>query len=174
MPELSLLAASQEAPERDCLIANGRVWSYAEVATRVRTALALLRAEGVAPGDRVALTPSADLDSIVWLYALFELGCPAVLLHPRLSERERSVVLAEAQPAQVITASITGGESGDEISALPSPAPDETLAIVYTSGSNGQPRGARLSRHAFIASEAAHAANLGWIPEDRWLLGMPP
>ena len=174
MPELSLLAAAQEAPERDCLIANGRVWSYAAVATRVRTALASLRLQGVAPGDRVALTPSADLDSIVWLYALFELGCPAVMLHPRLSERERSVVLAEAQPAQVITASITGDEAGDEISALPSPAPDETLAIVYTSGSSGQPRGARLSRRAFIASEGAHAANLGWIPEDRWLLGMPP
>jgi len=174
MGELSLLAAAREAPERDCLIANDRVWSYAEVATRVRTALALLRVRDVEPADRVALTPSADLDSIVWLYALFELGCPAVLLHPRLTDRERAVVLAEARPAHVITASITDDVSGDEVSALPSPAADETLAIVYTSGSSGRPRGACLSRRAFIASEAAHAANLGWLPQDRWLLGMPP
>ncbi|MGB5701643.1 MAG: AMP-binding protein, partial [Polyangiales bacterium] len=33
---------------------------------------------------------------------------------------------------------------------------------------------AKLSRRAFVASEAAHAANLGWLPQDRWLLGMPP
>ena len=174
MRELSLLSAARQAPQRDCLIANDRVWSYAEVAAPVRTALALLRSRDIQPGDRVALTPSVDLDSIVWLYAVFELGCPAVLLHPRLTERERSVILAEAQPVHVITDSIADDASGDGPSTLPSPTADPTLAIVYTSGSSGRPRGARLSRRAFIASEAAHAANLGWLPQDRWLLGMPP
>jgi non-ribosomal peptide synthetase component E (peptide arylation enzyme) len=77
MHELSVLAAANEAPTRDCVIANNRVWTYADMATRVRTALGSLRAQGVQLGDRVALTPDVDVDSIVWLYALFELGCPA-------------------------------------------------------------------------------------------------
>ena len=174
MHELSVLAAANEAPTRDCLITDDRVWSYADIAIRVRTALGSLRAQGVELGDRVALTPKVDVDSIVWLYALFELGCPAVLLHPRLTVRERAVVLGEAQPTHLITEPVPDDSAGDAASNLP-PTPDErTLAIVYTSGSRGRPRGARLSRRAFIASEAAHAANLGWLPEDRWLLGMPP
>ncbi len=174
MHELSLLAAANEDPARDCLIANGKVWPYAEVAKRVRMALALLRSQGVEAGDRVALTPDVDVDSIVWLYALFELGCPAVLLHPRLSDRERAVLLGEAQPAHVITERVSDEAAADEASTPGRTSTDQTLAIAYTSGSKNRPRGARLSRRAFIASEAAHAANLGWLPEDRWLLCMPP
>jgi O-succinylbenzoic acid--CoA ligase len=174
MHELSVLAAAHKAPERDCLIADDHVWSYADVAARVRVALASLRAQGIEPGDRVALTPWADVDSICWLYALFELGCPAVLLHPRLTDRERAVILGEAQPRHVITTEIPEGTVDDDPS-IPGPTSvDQTLVIAYTSGSRGGPRGARLSRRAFIASEAAHAANLGWLPEDRWLLCMPP
>ncbi len=146
MHELSVLAAANEAPTRDCVIANDRVWSYADMATGVRTALGSLRAQGVELGDRVALTPKVDVDSIVWLYALFELGCPAVLLHPRLTDRERAVVLGEAQPTHLITEPVPDDSAGDAASTLP-PTPDErTLAIVYTSGSGGRPRGARLSR----------------------------
>jgi len=173
MHELSVLAAANEAPTRDCLIAHDKVWSYAEMGKRVRAALDWLRTQGVESGDRVALTPNVDVDSIVWLHALFELGCPAVLLHPRLTERECAVVLEEAQPAYRITEPIPDEASDEEASAFPPVSADRTLAIVYTSGSGGRPRGARLSRRAFIASEAAHAANLGWLSEDRWLLGMP-
>jgi O-succinylbenzoic acid--CoA ligase len=115
-----------------------------------------------------------DVDSIVWLYALFELGCPAVLLHPRLSERERGVVLGEAQFTHMITEQVPEGAVADAPSRPGPISADRTLSIAYTSGSRGTPRGARLSRRAFIASEAAHAANLGWLPEDRWLLCMPP
>jgi len=174
MYELSVLAAAKEAPGRDCLVANGQVWSYGDVAERVRMALALLRARGVEVGDRIALTPHVDLDSIIWLYALCELGSPAVLLHPGLTDRERTLVLREAQPAHLIAEQISDVAGAD--AAVP-PLPissDRTLAIVYTSGSTDSPRGARLSRRAFIASEAAHAANLGWHPGDRWLLCMPP
>ncbi|MGB8332689.1 MAG: class I adenylate-forming enzyme family protein [Polyangiales bacterium] len=174
MHELSVLAAAVEAPSRDCMIAEGRVWSYAHTAKRVRAAISMLRDRGVVPRDRVALTPNLDADSLIWLYALFELGCPAVLLHPRLTEREREQLLQEAQPAHLITERSTD-EAAVEEAWFPEPIDArETLAIAYTSGSTGRPRGAQLSRRAFIASEAAHAANLGWAPEDRWLLCMTP
>ncbi|MGB9339400.1 MAG: class I adenylate-forming enzyme family protein [Polyangiales bacterium] len=174
MVELSLLGAATEQPRRDCLIADGRAWSYAQVAARVRAALASLADRGVKPGDRVALTPDVDVDSLVWLYALLELGCPAVLLHPRLRDRERALLLEEARPSHQIDGWTLGGASAGQV-MLPAPiSVEQTLAIAYTSGSRGGPRGARLSRRAFIASEAAHAANLGWQADDRWLLCMPP
>ena len=174
MHELSLLAAAMEDPGRDCLIADGRVWSYADVAARVRTAMASLVARGVERGDPVAITPEVDLDSVVWLYALFELACPAVLLHPGLRDRERSLILSGAQPAHRIEGRVPDEGFVEQIAPLASVSNEQTLVIAYTSGSSGTPRGARLSRRAFIASEAAHASNLGWLPEDRWLLCMPP
>lgn len=174
MHELSVLAAAIEDPGRDCLIAGGRVWSYADVATRVRTVMTALADRGVKPGDRVALTPGVDVDSIVWLYALFELACPAVLLHPGLRDRERAVILEEAEPAHRIGGRVPDGASAERIAQPVSIPAEQTLVIAYTSGSRGRSRGARLSRRAFIASEAAHASNLGWLTDDRWLLCMPP
>lgn len=174
MHELSLLAAAMEQPGRDCLIADGQAWSYADLATRVRVAMASLADRGVKPGDRVALTPDIDLDSVIWLYALFELACPAVLLHPGLRDRERAVIAEEAQPMHWIEGPVPD-ESAPQAAFQPVSVPGEkTLVIAYTSGSSGVPRGARLSRQAFIASEAAHASNLGWFPDDRWLLCIPP
>jgi O-succinylbenzoic acid--CoA ligase len=172
MRELSIFAAASEAPSRECLVANGRAWSFAEVAARVSGAIDVLRSRGVASGDRVAFAPQADFASAVWLYALFELGCPALLVHPRLTERERALVLGSAAPVATIDDDPPRGPSS--VPAIDCIPEDRTLAIVYTSGSRGAPRGALLSRRAFVASEAAHAANLGWTSEDRWLLGMPP
>lgn len=172
MRELSILAAAVEAPSNDCLVADGRVWSFAEVGARVGAAIDALRAQGAQSGGYVAMTPRPDVSSAVWLYALLELGCPAVLLHPRLSERERAVVLGETRPVHVI---VEDAPIGEGLNPTLGRVPDaRTLAIVYTSGSRGVPRGAKLSRRAFVASEAAHASNLGWLPEDRWLLGIPP
>ncbi len=172
MDELSICAAAAEAPSADCLVVDGETWSFSRVAGRVGAAIQALQAAGIERGDRVALTPGADFSSIVWLYALFELGCPAVLMHPRLSQREQAGVLGAASPVHVIRSSAPHGAA--PIRATTSVPGDRTLAVVYTSGTRGRSRGALLSRRAFVASEAAHGANLGWRSDDRWLLGMPP
>ena len=172
MRELSILAAAAEHPSRECLVTDDRVWSYAELAGRVSAAIEALRRRGLSGGERVALTPRAELESALWLYAAFELGCPVVLLHPRLSKRERAQILDETEVALLISdAPPHDSIEAPELAPVP---PERTLAIVYTSGSRGVPRGALLSRQAFVASEAAHATNLGWRPNDRWLLEMPP
>ena len=174
MNELSVLSAAEEAPSRDCLVAGGVALSYAEVADRVRVAIAVLRDAGVEGGDRVALTPQADLDSLLWLFAAFEIGCPTVLLHPRLTERERQAVLEHGDPALVISQAVPADSAAVPAGARSSVPSNRPLAILQTSGTGGQPRLAVLSRRAFVASAAAHAANLPWRTDDRWLLSMPP
>lgn len=172
MGELSIFAAAEDASEADCLVDDGRVLSFGEVAGRTAAAIAALRALGVESGERVAITPRQDVDSAIWLYALLELGCPAVLLHPGLTGPERSRLLDETGASHLVTE-----PPPSSLRKPPRPGQvdrDSLLAIAYTSGSVGFPRGACLSRRAFLASEAAHAANLGWRPHDRWLLGMPP
>jgi O-succinylbenzoic acid--CoA ligase len=174
MRELSVLAAAEEAPGRDCIVHGETLLSYAEVADRVRAAISALRDGEIAGGERVAITAAVDLDSIIWLYALFELGCPAVLLHPRLTDREQRQVLEQSRPTRVISEHAPIGPASLEPESLEPVPADRALAIVQTSGTGGAPRGAVLSRRAFVASAAAHSANLPWVEGDRWLISMPP
>ncbi len=51
--------------------------------------------------------------------------------------------------------------------------PADAAAIVFTSGTTGEPRAAVLTRAALLASAEASAANLGWLDDDCWLLAMP-
>ena len=173
MTELSIVAAAEESPGAPCLIAHGRVYSYAEISDRASAVVERLASAGIEPGDQVALQPRADVESVVSLFALFEIGCPALLVHPRLTARERDELLASAGDPTMIDPYAPSGTNAIHRPHAPIPE-DRTLAVVYTSGSRGAPRGARLSRRAFVASARAHGNHLGWIPEDRWLMAMPP
>lgn len=173
MHELSILTAAREQPSRDCLVEAGRVWSYSEVAARVRSAISALRVRGVEAGQRVALSPKVDMSSIVWLFSLFELGCPVVLLHHRLTAREREELIEQSEAAHVLTEPAPNDVLVADMAVNPTIPPERTLVIAFTSGSRGIPRGARLSRRAFVASARGHASNLGWRDEERWLVAMP-
>ena len=51
--------------------------------------------------------------------------------------------------------------------------PERAAVVFGTSGTTGHPRAVVLGRGAIIASAAASASNLGWEPNDRWLLSLP-
>lgn len=175
---LSLLAAARQAAQRAALVVDGQEHTFASLAPRVERCLAFLRAQPLAqaPWPRVALHADNRLETALWLYALLELGVTAVLLHPRLVDRERAALLYDCKPALVLGAD--GGEPAVVPGAPPRDAPPPAgpggpLAILYTSGTTGRPKGAMLSRRAFLAAAQASAANLGWQADDRWLLCMP-
>ncbi|MCC6640719.1 MAG: o-succinylbenzoate--CoA ligase [Deltaproteobacteria bacterium] len=56
---------------------------------------------------------------------------------------------------------------------LVSTDPERILAIVYTSGTTGRPRGALLALRSLLASAAASALHLGASASDRWLACLP-
>lgn len=170
---LSLLQAAAEAPHAIAWVLGGQAVSYGELAAAVRPILGGLVARGIGV-ERVApvgVIAELDREALLLLYALFELGVPVVPLHPRLTAAERSTLLARAGATQLLDPADIEGQPLDP----PPPLPDDDrpLAILFTSGSSGTPKGVELSRAAFVASAAASAANLGWRPDDRWLLSLP-
>lgn len=65
-----------------------------------------------------------------------------------------------------------------EVAPLPVPpadpvAPDRPLAILYTSGTTGRPKGASLSQGNLVWSALGSALRLGIAPGDRWLVPLP-
>jgi len=62
---------------------------------------------------------------------------------------------------------------GDEAGPAMSPAPDDLLCIMYTSGTTGRPKGAMIPHRAFVALSEAWAHELAADVGDRVLLAMP-
>lgn len=141
---LSIRAAAAEAGERPFVIdAGGEAISFA----------AMSRGLGrLEPGSFGTCVASPTLEVVQTIVAHLEARAPIVPLHPRWTSAERERAL-EATRA---------GSVGPEL-----------LAILFTSGTSGTPKGARLSRRAFVGAAAASAARLGWRENDRWLLAMP-
>ncbi len=173
---LSVRSAARECPDRDALVWEGATLSYRALADRVAAACEALRGRSVTRGSRVAVRAQNHPDAMVTLLALMELDATAVLVHPRLTEVEALALLDDAEPDLVLTsqglqalASMPPG--GAERGA--SYDPDAALAMLYTSGTTGRPKGAMLARRAFVASADASAANLRWRDDDRWLLCLP-
>jgi O-succinylbenzoic acid--CoA ligase len=111
------------------------------------------------------------------------MGATLVPIHPRLTPAEARLVIEVAAPHHELESSdlrladegaLPSFEAaisrGAEVPDIAQPAP---FAIVSTSGTTGRPKGAVLSRRAFLASAEASAHNLGWREGDRWLLNMP-
>jgi O-succinylbenzoic acid--CoA ligase len=172
-----IISAARDEPARVALVCGERAMTFAELATEVARAAGWLRSRGVEPGSRVALVPRLDVETVVMMHAIIAMGVTMVLIHPRLQAEERSALLRDCSPALVIEDARDIAKETSRHAALatwPTQPDDESiLAILYTSGTTGRPKGAMLSHRAFRASARATAANIGWRSDDRWLLCTP-
>ncbi len=149
---LSIVDAAREAGDAVALRIGARSYTFAQLAD-----LAIARALTLERGTDVRmphpLVGTNTLDTLVTFYALLERRVPALMLHPRLTVAERAALLASAARLGPLTH-------------------DDAAAVLFTSGTTGEPRGAVLTRAAFIASARASAENLGWHDDDCWLACM--
>ena len=63
--------------------------------------------------------------------------------------------------------------SGRPVPPLPNQGDEDDLAVVYTSGTMGKPKGVRLSHHAIVENAVRTAEVLELSPEDRVLAAVP-
>lgn len=168
----SLRAAARERPDADAVVTSSETLSFAALWRRTEPVVRLL-GQGDAKSP-VAIVAALRLETLLAIYALAEIGRPIVLVHPRLTERERASLVADAGATVVLdeTWQAPPEAPGSDV-AESAPADEDPLAILFTSGSSGTPKGVELSRRAFLAAATASAENLGWHPDDRWLLCMP-
>src|SRR5262245_39587642 len=76
--------------------------SYAETLARVHEAMALLMANGVKPGDRVAVMSHNHPASVIVLIALASLGAIMVGVNPDFGEKDARYVLAHSGSSGVL------------------------------------------------------------------------
>ena len=106
-PDRPLTALLDDAvhrwPERDALIFYGRRWSYRALETAVARLAASFAADGIGPGDRVALMlPNCPAYPIAFFAALRR-GATVVQVSPLWIGDDLETLLADARPTAAVT-----------------------------------------------------------------------
>jgi O-succinylbenzoic acid--CoA ligase len=190
-----LLTRAEHSPNAPALEFDGTGWTFADLADRARRAAAYVLASAP-PGDApIALLLPGGPEFAVWFHAVALAGRTVLPLNTRLTTGELHTQLNDARVATLL------GEAGDgrleelvrrvpglhadqapDAATLPAPQaalPGEafelkhTLAVLFTSGTTGRAKGARLSWGNFLASAAGAADRLGPVVGERWLACMP-
>lgn len=172
--------------------------TYEELLAGIASTAAALAAQGIGPGDRLILLAENRPEWIVAYLAVVAQGAIIVPLDAQLTDKEAELLLANsgakaafvsratkdrmpsASTVKVIFFDPDDGLSFPEMLAaypdaqLPQPpAGDVPAALLYTSGTTGDPKGVMLS-HGNLASNAASLATLGILkPSDNMLCLLP-
>ncbi len=153
--------------------------TYAELHAAAHRSARVLRARGVAPGDRVAIALAPGLAFAEALHACLRLGAVAVPVDMRLGPGERALVCDGA--ALIVEEPLDDGSSvgasasrGGASAALGDRHDlDAVAAIIHTSGTTSSPRPVELTYGNFLWSAMGSAVALDRDPRERWLCALP-
>lgn len=188
--------------KRPFLLFEGREILYRDFHARLLRVAEGFRRAGIGRGDRVVLLLGNVTDFPLSLFALFRLGatvvpCNQFLAPPEvrsLIERSEAAAMVceaaflsmiEGQPPPPKGLWIVGGEAEEAVpfdslladravgEDVPRPEPEDPALLLFTSGTEGKPRGVFLSHRNLVANVRQCTEALGPGRKDRFLLFLP-
>ena len=157
---------------------GGGVFTFGELDSRSNRLAQLFLRKGLRKGDRVCVYLANSVETIDIYLACVKLGIVFVPINILYRDREIAHILADAEPALLITAAETGGLMA-EAAALEDTRPavyvdgDTPAGIIYTSGTTGTSKGAVLTHNNFAANAVNLIACWKIVEQDRLLLALP-
>src|SRR5258708_7347197 len=176
-------------PERPAIRVGEDCLTFRELYTQVKGLAGALNRRGFRTGDRLALLLPNGPEYIRLVYACSLLGVIIVPINIRLSAVEIDRVLSDACPRGLVRHSSLPAPSArvpwelvldekpleQQPDSCPDPYydPEAILALLYTSGTTGRPKGVMLTHSNILAN--VHSFNY-WMPlrEDGVYLHAPP
>jgi acyl-CoA synthetase (AMP-forming)/AMP-acid ligase II len=159
----------------DAYVEPGRRLTFAEWDRAADGLASHFLEQGVRPGDVVALILPSSIDYAVCYQAAMRLRAITTGINPRLGPVEVASILERTTPRVVVRAEdlrkIRTAYAFDPPSELPVAEPSDPVAIVWTSGTTGMPKGAVFD-HDNLSAVAIGAGAMG-EPFDRRLSPLP-
>ncbi len=172
---------------------GGEVWSFVELDHRASAIAARLLGAGLHPGDRAALLAANSNAFVAALFGAARAGVQLAPLNWRLTPAELAWQVQRVGARLLLhddTFADAALQAAASAGARTLPIQTETgcpaqpaggwpgtwsgdFILMFTSGTTGRPKAARLTFENFFASAAASAFNIGVDPADRWLACMP-
>lgn len=173
---LWLERVARARPDRPALfLGRDAVADYAGFDTRARAVAGWLGAQGIGPGDRVALFMGNAPDYLTGLYGIWYAGAAAVPINARLHGAEAAWIIGNAG-ARVVFADAPrrAALEAEGVAALPvregapvahvAPrAPGDLAWLFYTSGTTGRPKGVMITHRMLAAMSLAYLADVDMV-----------
>jgi len=203
VPHELLAKAAQHRGEQRALVDPKGSVSFAELHELTRKLASGLHKKGVRRGDIVAVLLPNSITFAVTYYATSYLGAAFMPVDPRLVPAELDRIMKHAEPRALIVSARygetvdglsylpplvlwsepEGGRSEESVEDLlqsgavcadPQPLnPDDVVAILYTSGTTGTPKGVMLTARVYDAFPVGLKACWGINENDIGLLSVP-
>ncbi|MBA2509703.1 MAG: long-chain fatty acid--CoA ligase [Nocardioidaceae bacterium] len=195
----NLTKTADQHADRPAIRLDDAVLTYAELQDAAQRVTAMLKARGIGPGDRVGLVLPNVPHFPILFYGAVAAGAVVVPMNPLLKAREvkyyledsgTSVVFAWHQMAdEASTAADDVGidcitvdpDSFGDLLAEHEPDQDvvdrddqDTVVLLYTSGTTGQPKGAELTQANMITNAALTAETLVTLEPHDVVMGCLP
>ncbi|CAM2064002.1 Amino acid adenylation domain-containing protein [Sulfidibacter corallicola] len=160
---------ARKSPDAAALVQGDETMTYGDLAERAAALADHVTALGAGPGERVAILLDRGPAMAVAVLAVLRSGAAYVPLDPMFPSDRIGVVLADAEPAVVLTQPAHAAScatspaqvleldgSGTPQSKMPTdraatrrdPDPADAAYIIYTSGSTGTPKGVTMGHEA--------------------------
>jgi long-chain acyl-CoA synthetase len=153
--------------------------SYAALDEQASLFAAALRRGGLRPGDRVALSIENSAETVVALYGVLKAGGVFFIVDPKSPADYTERLLQDSAASAVVIRETTGAltvtwRRPTAVGDGAAPAVDADLAaLVYTSGSTGEPKGVMLTHGNLTAAATSIVAYLGNTEADVILSVLP-
>jgi long-chain acyl-CoA synthetase len=186
----SLLASAEAAPDRAAVVDEVGSRTYLQLADEALRIARLLQDEGLRPGDRVVLYLENTGRCAAAIFGALIAGGVFVVVNPQTRAEKLAVIVADSGAAFLLTeeqsanavahlgsatrvltfASLEQALAATEPRpATPRTMPGDLAALVYTSGTTGQPKGVMLSHEALVFVIGSIAEYLRLDADDRIL-----
>ncbi|WP_018546111.1 acyl-CoA synthetase [Streptomyces sp. LaPpAH-108] len=166
-----LRRSARRVPARVALEYGERTWTYAELDDAVSRAAALLLAEGLVPGDRVAAYGHNSDAYLITFLACARAGLVHVPVNQHLTGDDLAYILGQSDSALVLTDPALAAQLPPDVRQLPlrdaddsllarlpgtepydgpEPRTEDLVQLLYTSGTTALPKGAMMTHRALV------------------------
>jgi acyl-CoA synthetase (AMP-forming)/AMP-acid ligase II len=158
-----LRAVAADHPGRDAYVEGGRRLTFAQWDRAADGLAGVFAARGVGRGDVVALILPSSIDYAICYQAAMRLRAITTGINPRLGPGEIASILERGEPRVVVRPddlAALRASYEDPPPELPDGDPSDPVAIIWTSGTTGMPKGAVFD-HQNLRAVAIGAGAMG-------------